>query len=186
MSDTTNGIWDQWQADQYHQSSPKLAAWLAAYLPKNDCVIDMGCGNGFYMNELWKKGFSCLGVEGFHLDNFLHDNVVIADLIKPLVLPPGWIGTIVSLEVGEHLPESAEDIFLDNINRHCYKHLIISWALPGQPGIGHINCRPQEYIMEKLNKLGFEFCPMATIDARVHIDDNCDWFRRTLMIFERR
>ncbi len=64
MQEPINGIWSQWSADKYHQSSPKLANFMASYLPPNEHVIDIGCGNAFYIAELAKKGFECTGVEG--------------------------------------------------------------------------------------------------------------------------
>lgn len=187
MSEPTNGIWSQWTADKYHQSSPKLAAFMAAQLTvtSNRMIMDFGCGNAFYCAELANMGFNCLGIEGFKLNNFLHRDVEIHDLTKPLEL--GCRGHVISLEVGEHLPKSAEQTFLDTITKHCEGLLFMSWALPGQPGIGHINCQPQEYICDEICRRGFSFLPQMTIEAREsHIDDNTDWFRRTLMIFRRR
>lgn len=183
MSELTNGIWDQFTADKYHQSSPKLAAWLANYLPKEEHVIDFGCGNAFYLGELSKQGFKCTGVEGTKLNNFLHDNVLIHDLTQPIHLVAK--GSVISLEVGEHLPKSAEQTFLNSLAEHCTKHLIISWALLNQPGIGHINTQPQEYIIDQIRGRGFKLLPYKTMEARNNIDDNCDWFTRTLLIFER-
>lgn len=179
-----NGAWDQWTADKYHASSPMLAGWLAKYLPLDENVIDFGCGNAFYVSELAAVGFNCVGVEGFKLNNFLHDQIIIKDLTEPIDLPIR--GSVISLEVGEHLPKRAEQTFLDTITKHCTRHLIISWALPGQPGIGHINCQSQVYITSEIERRGFEFLPMETENARAHVDKNTDWFERTLLIFKRK
>jgi hypothetical protein len=184
MSEPQNGIWNQWQADQYHQSSPKLAAWLASYLPKGTTVLDLGCGNAFYCAELSKNGFKCLGVEGYELNNFLHDNIQIRDLTKPLVFYGGY-ENVLSLEVGEHLPKEAEQTFLDNVCFACNNNLIISWALPGQPGVGHVNTQPASYIISEVQRRGFEHDEYVTHEARQNIDKNCDWFERTLLIFKR-
>lgn len=181
----TPGIWDQFTADKYHQSSPKLAAYMAQILPKNQKVIDFGCGNAFYCAELAKKGFRCMGVEGFPLNNFLHDDVLIQDLTEPFTI--AVTGSVISLEVAEHIDKRYEQIFLDNITGHCNGMLIVSWALPGQPGIGHINCQPKEYVCGEVCRRGFDFLEGVTDNARKnHIDKNCDWFERTLLIFNRR
>lgn len=179
----TEGIWDQFIADKYHQSSPKLAAWMAEFLMPDKPVIDLGCGNAFYCAELAKKGFQCLGVEGFPLNNFLHDHVVIKDLTQPIDLPVR--GHVISLEVGEHLPKSAEQTFLDTIAKHCTDKLILSWAEIGQPGIGHVNCQSLGYIISEMEAREFKLLPEAIREARKNIDDNTDWFRRTLLIFEK-
>jgi hypothetical protein len=181
---TPKGAWDQWTADKYHQSSPALAEFLINYLKHSNYVYDFGCGNAFYISELAKEGFSCQGIEGFKLNNFLHPNVTVADLSKPMRCLR--TGSVISLEVGEHIPKEGEQVFLNNITSHCDSDLIISWALPDQPGIGHVNCQPQEYIIDQIEKRGFIFLPVNTLEARNNVDDNCDWFRRTLLIFKRK
>lgn len=181
----SNGIWDQFLADRYHQSSPKLALWLASFFDPNKHVLDFGCGNAFYIGELASVGFRCTGVEGYKLKKFYHDDILIHDLTKPINLHCSD-GNVLSLEVGEHLPEAAEQIFLDTITSHCTGKLVMSWALPGQPGVGHINCKPQEYIMDEVKRRGFLLDVEATVDARKNVDDNTDWFRRTLLVFQRK
>lgn len=179
---TETGIWSQTEADKYHQSSPKLADWLAKYLPPDEIVIDFGCGNAYYISQLEKVGFRCCGVEGTQLNNFLHPNIKIQDLTQRVNL--GFIGSVISLEVGEHLPKDAEQTFIDTLCFHSNGALIVSWALPGQPGVGHINCQPQEYIISEFERRGFRYIPEATKDARAHIDKNTDWFERTLLVFQ--
>ena len=92
---------------------------------------------------------------------------------------------VITLEVGEHIPKEHEQTFLDTITNSCGDKLVMSWALPGQPGIGHINCQPREYIIAEVERRGFRYLPELTEEAKQHVDDNCDWFRRTLLIFER-
>lgn len=184
MSEPINGVWNQWQADQYHQSSPKLAKWLGSYLPKDEHVIDMGCGQGYYISELTKKGFECTGVEGYPLNNFLHNRIAIHDLTQPIHLTER--GSVLSLEVLEHIEAKYENIVLDSIARHCTKHLILSWAEIGQPGIGHINCVYQKYAIRQVEERGFKYLPKITNEVRKNwIDKNTSWFTRTLLVFER-
>jgi hypothetical protein len=181
-----NGAWDQWTADKYHQSSPKLAAWMAKELSHyedqiNSPVIDFGCGNGFYIGELAAIGFKCTGIEGYKLNNFYHDNIIIHDLTKPLDL--GFKGSVISLEVMEHIDKKYESILLDTITKHCDGTLILSWALTNQSGIGHVNCVDQSYAIDQVVKRGFKFMVRPTNEARENVDDNTDWFRRTLLVF---
>jgi len=187
------GIWSQAAAEAYHQSSPKLAAWLAGYLPKEVPVIDFGCGKGFYIYELQKQGFETSGVEGTRLTNTIMPPafIFILDLTEPITIYEDKTCSrlsscsVLSLEVGEHLPASAQETFMQTLVNHCSKHLILSWAEIGQPGIGHINCRSQEDVIQDVETRGFKLNREATADARANIDDNCDWFRRTLLVFER-
>jgi tryptophanyl-tRNA synthetase len=179
-----NGIWSQETAEAHHQSSPKLAAWLASYLSKDTPVIDFGCGIGYYVDTLQKNGFEAHGVEGTNLKFLCHiDSIVIMDLTNEIYF--GFQSSVISLEVGEHLPASAQETFMQTLVNHCSKHLILSWAEIGQPGIGHINCRSQEDVIQDVESRGFKLNAEATADARANIDDNTDWFRRTLLVFER-
>lgn len=183
MSALKNGAWTQWMANTYHQSSPNLAEYLRGYLSPDLNVIDFGCGNGFYIHALAEAGFQCLGVEGYELNNFLHDQIVIKDLTYPFDLPVR--GNVLSFEVGEHLDKTSEQLFLNTITKHCTNKLILSWATPGQPGVGHINCLPQSYIISEVVRRGFDFNQDATDEIRKHVDLNCDWLIRNLLVFDK-
>ena len=55
------------------------------------------------------------------------------------ILQYDWI---ISLEVALHIPEKYEAVYLDNILRHAKEGIILSWAVPGQRGLSHINNKP--------------------------------------------
>ena len=184
MVHTETGIWSQGAADAYHQSSPQLAAWLARYLKNCFRVVDLGCGTGYYCQYLEDDhNILCRGVDG-NIEAIKHHRRTQRDLTQPL----NWFFNycaVLSLEVGEHLPASAQETFMQNITAHCTKHLILSWAEIGQPGIGHVNCRSQEDVIADVEARGFRLNQTATADARNNIDDNCNWFRKTLLVFDR-
>lgn len=178
-----NGVWTQETADETHQSSANLAKFLKEYLPKDQYVFDFGCGNGYYISELEKEGFTCMGFEGFPLNNFLSKSVNVADLTCPIVI--GAKGSVISLEVGEHLPKEAQETFMGTVTRHCKGKLIFSWAEIGQPGLGHINCRDQKEVIADVCARGFKYMEELTLQVRATIEENTSWFQRTLLIFER-
>lgn len=180
---TETGIWNQVEADKYHQSSQKLAIFLAEYLNMAIGVYDFGCGQGYYIHELASVGFKCKGIEGFNLNNFLHSDIIIHDLTKPLKLQSS--AQVLSFETGEHLPLSAEQTFLDTLTNNCSGKLIMSWATEGQPGVGHINCRNHDYIIKEIQRRGFKLLIKDTDEIRKHVDLNCDWLIRNLLVFER-
>jgi len=186
MSVLPNGAWTQETADANHQHSPKLAQWLINYLPKNTPVLDLGCGLGFYVHHLNEAGFVALGIDGVVLDTpFESANIFKYDLTQALIHEKGaGCFTVISLEVGEHLPPEAQENFMKTLTINCQKHLILSWAEIGQPGVGHVNCRSQQDVIADVESRGFTLNKAATADARQHIDDNCYWFRRTLLVFE--
>ncbi|CAL4133736.1 unnamed protein product, partial [Meganyctiphanes norvegica] len=76
------------------------------------------------------------------------------DLSIEVDLKERWDWAI-SIEVGEHIPPEREDVFIDNIAKHACKGIVLSWAVPGQQGNGHINNRYNSHIIEQLKKRGF-------------------------------
>ncbi len=183
MAVLENGVWTQETADETHQSSNNLAKFMKEYLPKTEYVFDFGCGNAFYLAELEKNGFTCMGFEGFPLNNFLAKHVHVADLTKPILI--NGKGSVISLEVGEHLPKSAQETFMNTVTTHCNGKLIFSWAEIGQPGLGHINCRNQKEVIADVCSRGFKYMEELTLQVRATIEENTSWFQRTLLIFER-
>ena len=63
---------------------------------------------------------------------------------------------VICLEVAEHIPKKYEDIFLSNLARHAENGIILSWAVPGQPGHYHVNNKPLSLVIESMKKFGFE------------------------------
>lgn len=179
-----NGIWTKQDAE-HHQTSQKLADWIKkameTYSLKSFC--DFGCGNGFYVNELLDSSYYGIGIEGNANGIKYPLNVFIGDLTKKLYLSHD---VSISLEVGEHLDKVHQEIFMENICDSTNLLLILSWAEIGQAGIGHVNCRSQEDVIADVESRGFILDKELTKDARQNIDDNTDWFRRTLLIFKRK
>ena len=60
-----------------------------------------------------------------------------------------------SLEVGEHIPKEYEDIFINNLHNNNNKGIILSWAILGQGGFGHVNEQNNDYIKSKMSNLGY-------------------------------
>lgn len=179
---TTDGIWTKEDAE-HHQSSIKFAKWLESYLPKDTLVVDMGCGNGYYMAYLERHGFYAVGIDGNDNTEILCTDFFKANFAVPIEITKKC--SIVSLEVGEHIPKESQETFMKSLTDSCDKHLILSWASIGQPGIGHINCRDQKEVIADVESRGFKLNEAATKAARANVDKNCDWLERNLLVFER-
>lgn len=180
----SNGIWTKQDAE-HHQVSEKLADWIYEFMDAELCFsfCDFGCGNGYYVDYLLNEGNYGIGIEGNADGVEYPNNVFFQDLTKPIKLTHH---VSISLEVGEHLPKEAQEVFMQNVCNSAENALILSWAEIGQAGIGHVNCRSQEDVIEDVESRGFVLDKELTKDARENIDDNCDWFRRTLLIFKRK
>lgn len=184
MAVSKTGVWDQQTADETHQTSNNLAKFLIDFLTHGKPVYDFGCGNGFYLGELEKNGFDCIGFEGFPLNNFKCKTVVVHDLTKPIdtVIK----GSVISLEVGEHLPKEAQETFMKTVTENCSGKLVFSWAEIGQPGLGHINCRDMNEVISDVESRGFTYLKGLTQQVRATMEENTSWFQRTLLLFERK
>ena len=123
-----------------------------------ESIIDIGCGNGSWLEAAKKLGVrQVLGVDGIKLDNnnllINEDEFILHDLTRPLELGKTYDLTI-SLEVAEHLPESASDTFVANICEHS-DVVLFSAAIPNQGGQFHINEQWPEYWHQKFKAHGF-------------------------------
>jgi hypothetical protein len=165
-----------------HIHSSALLEYMQNTFNKQYSVIDFGCGTGYYIDNLNDRGFDVIGVEGSVYESHRH-YVKHLDLTSPIEL--GVTGTVISLEVGEHIPREYENIFLNSVTNHTNKHLILSWAVEGQAGIGHINCRNNDYIIFQVEARGLVYNHGLTVNIRSLIEDECDYFRNTLMVFEK-
>lgn len=146
-------------------------------------IVDFGCGPGRYVKSFIKSNLNCIGYDGNpNTPDYTGGICQVLDLSENFNLHKKF-DCVISLEVGEHIPKKYEQIFIDNITRHTEDLLIISWAVPGQGGDGHVNCQTNQYIIEELQSRGF------TIDLaltnRIRNASSLSWFKNTLLVFNR-
>lgn len=118
----------------------QVQPWLNA-----QSVIDLGSGRGVWLREWMGAGVSdVLAADGDYVDR---DRLAVpdecfhaCDLTQPLDLGRRF-DLAQSLEVGEHLPNSASETLVESLTRHSDR-VLFSAAVPGQGGEFHINERP--------------------------------------------
>ena len=102
-------------------------------------IIDIGCGNGAYTKHFLMNGFDCMGFDGSPMTKELTKGLCeVRDFSEPVYI--GKFGLVLSLEVGEHIPAEFEQTFLDNLVDNSIDLIIMSRAVEGQGGTGHVNC----------------------------------------------
>jgi hypothetical protein len=140
-------------------------------------IVDIGCGNGSYVQYFNDSGFNCWGYDGSPMTP---DFCKVQDFSDRVNI--GKFGLVLSLEVGEHIPEDYEQIFLDNLVSASINLIIFSWAVEGQGGDGHVNCKNNDYVIRQMADRGYDFDKETTDFLR----DKCSipWFKYTLMTFE--
>jgi SAM-dependent methyltransferase len=129
---------------------------IQKFNPKS--VIDIGCGLGDWLNIFQQNGVeNILGVDGswvnksdLYIDKRLFQET---DLAQSFRLDRKF-DLAMSLEVAEHLPESAADTFIDTLTNLSDK-IIFSAAIPNQGGQNHINEQWHSYWIEKFESRGF-------------------------------
>lgn len=187
MIDDKTGIWDLGTALSHggHKHDEGIVSEILKQYEEPAMLADLGCGDGWYCQQLkktWKnaiihgyEGCSDMKTEGVYDDIFVLDLSLkrYADMKYDLVL---------CIEVGEHIPEEKEQVFLDNIREFCSKRIIMSWATPGQRGRGHFNEKPEEYIYEEMVKRGFEVNEQVTKSLRDAA--TLKWLKRTVTAYE--
>jgi hypothetical protein len=183
--DTKTGIWDLETANSHggHKHDlPLLDEICKLYTPTR--VADLGCGDGWYCANMKKAGYKVVhGYEGC-LDMrkiSLCDELFIMDLSEPQLVAQKY-DFVLCLEVGEHIPKSAEQVFLDNVVKFCSKDLVLSWAIPGQGGRGHFNEQPNDYIISQICNRGFVLNQAKTDLLRAA--STLKWFKNTIGAYE--
>ena len=140
-----------------HMTDLYLVKALSKFF-KGKTVGSFGDGPGAYKREILKLGEVKL-YDAFDGAPFCEETsegrVKFLDLTAPQYGLPiyDWI---ISLEVAEHIPNKSESVYLDNIARHSREGVVLSWAVPGQGGLAHINNRPLEYVLKVMDERGFK------------------------------
>ena len=145
-------------------------------------VYDLGCGHGEYTRHLRNDSFECSGFDGNPYTNNITSGLCnTLNLSQHINLPA--VDAVICLEVGEHVPAKFEQILVENISKSTSNILILSWAVEGQVGEGHVNCRNNDYIKEVFESKGFRNLPDYEIKLRQ--DSTLSWFKNTIMVFKK-
>ena len=189
------GYWTSDDTESIHVHDPRLANWILNYLQndKDKQLIDFGCGFGDYLKNLHNNGFTNLhGFEG-EVRKGSPEFIKNWDLSNPIKNYKGYNSlkklayNTICLEVGEHIPKQYESIFLENITSLTTNKLILSWAIIGQGGDGHVNCMNNDEVILKMDELGFKYLENDSIDARNSVSELiATWFLKTIMIFQKK
>jgi SAM-dependent methyltransferase len=140
-------------------SARQLLPVLRGVLPGPvESVLDVGCGAGAWLS-VWKDpGTEVVGLDGDYLnpDQLMIEpqEFVAVDLSAGFDLQRRF-GLAQSLEVAEHLPETAAARFVQCLCAHA-DLVLFSAAPPGQGGENHINEQPYEYWRRLFQDQGYD------------------------------
>ncbi len=144
-------------------------------------VYDFGAGLALYTTQLRRHGIDAYAFDATpHTAELTNGEATEIDLAQPIRLPPA--DTVLCLEVGEHIPPQFTPAFVHNLARHARQTIILSWAVPGQKGTGHVNCRTNDEVAGLLAAHCWQPDPPATQRLR---EIASRWFKTTLQVFRR-
>jgi len=116
-------------------------------------VLDVGSGIGYSADYFFRRGVRVIAIDG------LHDN--IRQAVYPTVkvdLTQTGVHCTVDLVHCQELVEHIEEKYLDNLLSTLAngRFLLMTHAIPGQPGHHHVNCQPSEYWISHMERYGFK------------------------------
>jgi SAM-dependent methyltransferase len=144
-------------------------------------VLDLGSGCGNASTYFHRKGLSVLAVDG--LAENVEKSLYPAILIDVTKMP---IRTRVDLVYCQEVVEHIEEKYLDNLLASLLngKFVLMTHALPGQPGYHHVNEQPSEYWIKHLEQRGCDLLEEDTARIRKFAElDNAPYMARSGMIF---
>jgi hypothetical protein len=177
---------------QYAARSSAYSAAVMTSLIKErisvSSVLDVGCALGTWLRAWADAGVEDLyGLDGDYVDCEMLE--IPKTSFKAINLNESYdlgrqFDLVQSLEVGEHIEESASEIFADNLARHSRRYVLFSAAPPGQGGQYHINERPYEFWRQLFEARGFKTLdavrPSIIGDTRIAY-----WYRYNTLLFVR-
>lgn len=201
MKINPRGYWEN-DTEEGHGVDRKLSDGLCDFFEKEYkdfmldydnsqiCILDVGCGTGFYTRKLNTDFSVCDGYDGNpYTEKITNGRCKVTDFSKRIDLASipiyDWV---LCLEVGEHIPQRYERIFLDNICQRAEHGIILSWSIPEFGGDGHVNPLENGMVIKKLKRYKFDFVPEETNILRASASPYPQtgwWFSKTLMVFRK-
>jgi glycosyltransferase involved in cell wall biosynthesis len=160
----------------------RLALWIKSELDPSS-VLDVGCGPGHFVESMRAINLNATGMD-------IDDRVKGKNYLEYkslLDITDEKADVVLCLEVAEHIEEAKADLVVERVVSATRKHLIWTAAVPGQGGIGHINCQPKEYWAEKFTKAGLKQNLEMQEELRTYAlkGSFMGWFVNNLLYFEK-
>lgn len=160
---------------------------LEEMLFKGKTVGDFGGGLGHYTRKFRADKLVALVdcYDGaYNVEEVTNGTCKFADLTEPQPFIPVY-DWILSLEVAEHIPKKLMMPFLNNLASHSREGIAISWAVPDQYGLEHVNELPNGEVIRIVESIGYTLDQSMTSRLRQLVGPACPWFRGSLLIFRK-
>ncbi|EKU99191.1 hypothetical protein Lepto7375DRAFT_1209 [Leptolyngbya sp. PCC 7375] len=171
------------------QKGAKLSAQeiipLVLDLVEVKSVVDVGCGDGTWLSVFKDYGIhSYLGIDGAYITdiqlNIPQENIVLWDLSTPLQLNHTF-DLVMSLEVAEHLPQSAASTFVESLTS-LGSVILFSAAIPSQGGTEHLNEQWPEYWVDLFQSQ--DYIVIDCLRKKIWDNDKVEpWYAQNILFF---
>lgn len=155
-------------------------------------VVDFGCGNAFIIEGIRQLDIPVLGYE-YNLECVypfstpsMHECLVQQSVCESFT--PQQADCVICIEVAEHIPSETSTTLVDNISKAATNLVFFTAAPPGQPGIGHINCRELDFWIGLFEERGLRYQRDLTKQLMEEIKQGDfveDWLWKNLAIFKK-
>jgi SAM-dependent methyltransferase len=142
-------------------------------------IVDVGCGQGDWLRAFLEVGANdVLGLDGSYVDDgtlvIPADKFLRRDLTEVVENEfDTRFDLVLCLEVAEHLPETAAGRFVRFLTS-LGDVIVFSAAVPGQTGVGHINCQWPPYWIDLFADCGYWVSD--PIRSRIWQDSRVAWW----------
>lgn len=184
---TNTGAWlidgSRFEYEHCYDSSLSNAVCLLAKSLGVGKLYDFGCGPGKYVEAFQNFGIDATGIDGNPVTSTI-PNCKVQDLTSEFQMDP--VDFLLCLEVGEHIPKEFESTLLSRIDNHLNPSgtLVLSWAVEGQGGFGHVNCQNNDYVIRVMKTLGYSFMIVESMMLRNAA--SVSWFKNTILVFKKK
>ena len=147
---------------------PDLWRWVIDTLDVRS-VLDLGCGEGHAARFFLDHGCRVVGVDGSvqaERDSVIPDEHVRHDFTMGPADLDDLFDLVWCCEFVEHVEERFLDHYLPLLGR-ARSGVMMTHALPGQPGHHHVNCQTEEYWIDKLASVGMHHDLRLTTATRL-------------------
>ena len=144
-------------------------------------VLDLGSGLGYSSDYFFRKGLRVIAVDG--LEQNVHKAIfptIQLDLTRASVI--SRVDLVHCQELVEHLHEAHVPNLLASLQSGRF--VLMTHAVPGQPGHHHVNLQPTEYWIQQMEQAGFShLVEDSNRIRRLAQREGADYFANTGLLF---
>lgn len=175
MRPYSSEFYKQLQDGSFRSAQRVLPHLLELVSPRS--IVDVGCGVGTWLAAARELGIGdIVGIDGPYVDRAMlripEECFRPVDLARPFTLGRTF-DVALSLEVGEHLPETSAESFVESLTRLA-PVVLYSAAVPEQPGENHVNQQWQTWWVDRFRK--FHYVALDSIRRRIWEDPDVEWW----------